>query len=252
MRRAHVLPNPVANVAAPPSDAEAQKAPMPEITDSQHREYLSFVALQMSPAEITGKIGKLERDNQKQRDEIRDRDKKLEALPAEGAVVLTGDDAKEWEAVKALNAKASDLKKGMEERDALKVEKAGRDRRDALGRAVGTEGWAPESATLLARLLGETPVEVKEEDVDVTENGKTVKKKLPVGYVTVDGKSMRLSEWATKEELPASLFAASTAKPDNGGRTVPDMRGNGGMPKKEPTDEAVRKSVAATVDYNLM
>lgn len=226
---------------------------MPEITDSQHREYLSFVALQMSPTDITAKIGKLEKDNQKQRDEIRERDKKLEALPPEGAAVLTGDDVKEWEAVKALGVKATEVKKGLEERDTLKVEKAGRDRRDALARAVGTEGWSPESAKVLAKLLGDLPVEVKDEDVDVTENGKTAKKKLPVGYVTVDGKGVRLSDWVKSEDLPDTLFTAATGqRHTDTGRSAPEQRGNGGAPSKELSAEAVRRSTAATVDYNLV
>lgn len=225
---------------------------MPEITDTQHREYLSFLALNQSPADITAKFGKLEKDNQKQRDEIRERDEKLKALPAEGAKVLTKEEAEEWEAFQALKLKPKQVEETVAERDTLKAKVEEREKRDALSKAVATEGWADESIPVLHKLLGSVPLELKTEDVEVTKDGKKTKESKPVGYVTVEGKAVRLSAWAESEGLPATFFTASTAKTTGDWRPAPEQRGNGGASSTtERTAEDHSKAVRAKVDYSV-
>lgn len=221
-----------------------------EITEAQHREYLSFLALQLSPTDITSKLAKMEKDNQKQRDEIRERDEKLKAVPAEGSKVLTADEAKEWEAVQALALKPADIKKAVEERDALKTKVATRERDDGLAKAVATEEWMPESTKVLARLLGETPFETKDEEVEVTRGGVKVKEKQTVGYVIEGGKHVRLSEWAKANDLPETMFAA---KGGTGEPTLPTQRGGGGDSKPAVTggvDDAIKRNHEAAMKPN--
>jgi len=220
-----------------------------EITEAQHREYLSFLALQMSPTDITSKVAKLEKDNQKQRDEIRERDEKLKAVPAEGSKVLTAEEAKEWEALQALALPAAEVKKIVTEHGDLKSKVATRERQDGLAKAVVTEGWVPESANVLDMILGDAPFETKDEEVEVSEGGAKVKKTLAVGYVTVDGKAMRLSEWAKAKSLPDTMFAA---KAGSGDPTLPAQRGGRGASSDGArTAEDHKKAVTARVDYSV-
>lgn len=228
---------------------------MPEVTDAQLTEYHQYKAIAPTPTDVTRKIDDLVKDSGKQRDEIRDLKEKLKGLPAEGAEVLTGDDATEWKAFKALDVKSSDVKTALTERDTLKTEKAQRDRRDKLAKAVTTEGWSEKSTGILARLIGDKPLELEDEDVEVQESGKSVKKKMPVGYVTVDGKPVRLSEWAKTEDGLVELLAGGTNS--NGGtgggtgRPAPEQFGGGGKTPGRPTEEDVKKSTARTADYIL-
>jgi hypothetical protein len=199
---------------------------------------------------------KLKTENAERRKQNKDLETERDTLKAavpEGAAVLTGEDAKALEALKTAGVKLTDVPKVVEERDTLKTATAAREKRDALTQAVETEGWIPESVSVLHRLLGDAPLEVKQEDVEVTEGGKATKKKMPVGYVTVDGKAVRLSAWAEAEKLPATMFTArsGTAPSEAGGREWVSQRGSGGNGKQERTTDDHVKAVGSKVDYSV-
>lgn len=204
---------------------------------------------------IVQEVERLKTENAERRKANKDLEAERDALKAkvpEGAEVLTGDEAKAYAELKAKEMKLADVPKIVAERDTLQKGAAERDKRDALGKAVATEGWVPESVPLLHKLLaaaGDLPFEVREEDVEVTENGKTAKQKKPVGYVTANGQAVRLSKWAEAEELPASVFTATRTTAETG-RTVSEQRGNGGAPKKDATAEDFAASTAKTARYD--
>jgi|GEM_PF-6907502 len=213
------------------SPAETSKT-MPEITDAQLREYGRYSALG-TPEELEKQKRDLERVKEEaaeRRKELKAKGEELDALkakvPSDDAVILTGDEAAAYKAVAGAGLTLKQVDDAVKERDTLKREKTSRERKEAIRKAAPTEGWAPESAEILHRLLGdETPFELKEEQVE--SNGK--KETKPVGYVTKDGRQIRLSEWAKGEELPAAMFTAqANGSSAGGGLYVPEQRGQGG------------------------
>src|SRR5690349_9679447 len=104
---------------------------MPEITDAELRTFVAYQNLG-TPAEIAKKVGDLESDNHKQRDEIRDLKAKL---PKEGEAVLPKEKADALSAYEALG-KPEDLKTVVTERDELRTKDAARSREDAFRSAV--------------------------------------------------------------------------------------------------------------------
>lgn len=111
-------------------------------------------------------VSKLENDNYKQRDEIRDYKSKITTLegkvPADGAIVLTGDDASHWTAYQALGKpdeitkKITDGTTAQQERDTLVRTAAVRDAADVTGF----------DADVLKERLGELLPEMREVDQD--------------------------------------------------------------------------------------
>lgn len=210
-----------------------------------------------TPDEISRIVQEVERlktengDRRKENRTLTEERDAAKALIPEGATVLTGDDATAYEALKTKGVRLGDVDAIVTERDTLKAKDASREKREAITKAVATEGWAPESAPILHRLLGDAAFEVKEENTEVTEGGKKVTKKVPVGYVTVDGKSVRISAWAEAEGYSAAMFAANGNRTTGDGRTVPEQRGMERNAGKAPTDEDVRKATMRTADYQI-
>lgn len=197
-----------------------------------------------SPTAITKKLGEMERDNQTQREEIRDLKGKV---PKDGSTVLTGEDAKRWDAFQklgrtaeeiaadakklerweALNLKPEEVATVQRERDELKTKDAARTRRDAIAAAVEAMGWPKDTAATLGDLksLDGATFEVK------TEKGKNAKGEdadLPVAYVTIAGQQpVKLSEFATKtESLKGLRTSAGTEHQED--RSYPEQNTGGG------------------------
>lgn len=146
-------------------------------------------------------------------------------LPAADAVILTGDDAKSWTALKEAGlTKAEDLKKGLEERDSLKKKDEQRTRDDARRTAAKAAGLDPDA---LGKIAGVDTLtfELKEETVDGAKKG--------VAYVTPPGEkqtAVKLDEWL-KQHVPAPIVAALQAGEGQGGTTYPNQSGAEQPPK---------------------
>jgi hypothetical protein len=216
-----------------PSHGEAQ---MPEITDAQAGEYRRYTQFG-TPDEVDGLKKEVERvkaENAK----LRDKKRELEAtVPPEGAKVLTGDDAKrweafqalqkspeelaagavlsaddkkEWEAFKALEVKAADVPNIVKERDELKTKDEQRSRLDAIAAVVKAMNWPDETAATIGdlRSLDGAVFEVKKEKTkDAT--GADVDADVP--YVTVkDGQAVKFSEFAAQTDALKGIRTSAT------------------------------------------
>lgn len=210
---------------------------MPEITEAEEREYRRYRELGTpdSLAEKVKKAADLEVDNKALRDERRELKTKM---PAEGAVVLTGDDATRWagfqklgktpeelaagivltaaeaaefEAFKALGIPAADVAKVQGERDEYKQKDAARIRRDSIAAAVEAMGWPKETAATLEDMksLDGAVFEVKTEK-GTDRAGKETD--VPTPYVTFPGegqKAVKLAEFASKTDSLKGLRTSS-------------------------------------------
>lgn len=161
-------------------------------------------------------------------------------LPAEGAVILTGDDAKSWETVKALGLKGDDVKKRLEERDTLLAKDEQRTRADARSKAARTAGYDPDALGKIAGVDALT-FETKEEAVDG--------KKVNVAYVTPPGEkqtAVKLDEWL-KTNVPAPIVTALKAADGSGTTAYPDQSGAEQPPAGKAYDPvAAGKEMAKT------
>ncbi|HEU0299928.1 MAG TPA: hypothetical protein VFR37_10745 [Longimicrobium sp.] len=212
-----MLPAPILNArgdaSRPPSKVDA----MPEMSET-HILLLGRYQNLGTPEEITRKQADLEKDNQKQRQEI---DGLKQKVAPEGAVVLTDDaDKKRWEKFKGL-PEDFDPEAVVRERDDLKVKDETRTRTDAA-RAAAKAAWGNEAAaTLLLRLDGfkDGTYEVRKEKKD---DGKGGKVDTEVAYFTPAGENqtaVRLVDHAeaTLEKEVVQLLASTAGTTANGG-----------------------------------
>lgn len=213
-----------------------------KISDREYGELAQYRNLG-SVSEVQSKINKLERDNAKQRDEIRDRDEKLKLLPAEGAVVLVGDDAKAWPEYQALG-KPAEVKAKLAEGDALKVKDEARTKSDAQKAAAEAAGF---DADVLAGLRGAEALtyEVRTEKV-LNEKGERVDAK--VAYATPAGegaKAARLDDEFVKATW-GERFVPVLKKQDS---SAPPLRT--AETRWIPQSEGDRRSTTTTTDQEV-
>lgn len=139
-------------------------------------------------------LAKLVEDNFKARERARkaeeERDELKRRVPAEGAVVVSKEDAADLEAFRALGKKPDELKVLGEEHLALK--------RDARLTSVAAAGWNADALRDFDTLEGGLEYEVTEEG-----EGKDKRK---VAYVVADGKRRPFEEYA-RDKRPALLAA---------------------------------------------
>jgi hypothetical protein len=179
---------------------------MPEISDADYR---SFVRYQMAgtPDEVEKKIRDLERDNVKQRDEIR---VLKEATPKEGTVIVPKEKAEALTEYEKLGTPV-ELKARVEKVSTLEEEVAKRDRessRDAAAKALGIEGKD------LASFAGADALKFATREVEA--DGK----KVTVAFVTdAEGKEHPLAEYGKKQwgrPFEAVVQPGGTKPPANG------------------------------------
>lgn len=191
----------------------APKDPMPqELSDSDYRNYvrLSDLSGKYGGAEgLEKKIEKLAADNAEYRQTIKDLEAKAAQVP-EGAVVLTGDDAAKWEKAKPLDLEK--LTKDAAEAETLRAEMTKRDKAEKRRLAAEAEGVNEKA---LARVAGADALEY---DTGEEADPKDAARKVPAGYVTVDGKKVRLSQYV-KDTWPELADALMKAPATNGGGT---------------------------------
>lgn len=233
-----------------------------ELSPAEERTLARYEALG-TPEELQ----KLAADNEKLKKENAERREANRALTEErdglkakvpdGAVVLTGDEAKAYETLTASGVALTDVPKVAEERDALRTQKAKRDRRDELMQGAPAEGWGEHAADVLLDTVGfdaVTDIELRDVDGPNGRDGKPTKVKAP--FLTVDGKQVRASEWV-KEHKPhlAGALAVQGSTSGNGtgdsSRAVPEQRGGGGSTPTVRTQEDHTKAVRSRVDYSV-
>ena len=132
-----------------------------------------------------------------------ERDALKAALPQEGSVVLSKADAEKWASYSALG-KPDDLKAAMTERDSIRADLSGRDRRDSNRTAADAAGYRP---GVLEKLL---PADAVTSVRDVQVDGKAVR----TAFVTIAGAERPLSEWASTEHadfMPSLAMQPQTA-----------------------------------------
>lgn len=222
---------------------------MPEITDAEYRQFVRYQDLG-TPEEVVKKVSGLETDNKKQRDEIRDL---KAAAPPEGAVVLTGDEAKAYPTLKELG-KPEVIQAKLTKAEETEGELAAMKRSRTVREAADAHGYKP---SVLEKLPGADKLsfEVKTEKVK-DEKGEETEAK--VAYVTPPeegAEPVRLTdhaEAAWKDFLPAlQAEAAETVKPETRGRDfVPQSEGK--QPRTEKrTEEEIRRATEKTASYTL-
>src|SRR5690606_7778893 len=95
-------------------------------------------------AHLEKKNADLERDNKKYRDRLRGMQDELKAAkPAEGAVVLSGDEAKRWTAFSKIEGDPADIAKRLDAGKAAEVKLAALTERERDREAAEAIGWKP-------------------------------------------------------------------------------------------------------------
>lgn len=208
-----------------PAGSETNDPPKPSASDTAQR----FNGDQIRMAE---KINDLEADNYKTREKVRERDTRIKELEAkqvpDGAVVLTGDDAKLYQDFRSLNLKPDEVQQRLKDADEAVAERDQLKRSNTIREVADVTGY---KATVLERLGADLTYEVK--DVTESKNGKseTVKR----AFVKVDGKDTPLSDYA-KQAWP-DFLPALTSEPVTPERPI-------GTPRR---DVQQRQPDAATV-----
>lgn len=230
-----------------------------ELSPSEEREFAAYQAL--GPLEdVRAKLGKLPKvqseaaEQRKKVTELETENAGLKAKMPEGAVVLTGDEAKAYAAVQQSGKTLKGLNDDLGELDGLRKKDEARTREDAWRKAAKAEDFDPDRAVkALGKLEGfaALPFEVKTETVKDAKGERTDE----VGYVTVDGKSVRLAKYLQEHAdflIPGLTNGNGQGKSDAGKRELPEMRGGGAGSRAGPlTEDDYRKSADKTVKYTL-
>lgn len=198
---------------------------MPEISDAELRQFVRYQNLG-TPEEVERKIADLVKDNGKQRDELRESADKLKALPPEGAVVLTGAEAKLWPTLKELG-KPEEIQAKLAAGQEAQSKLAEREKRDRLAEAASALGW---QGSLTARIRGieAGTIEIREESVTAAD-GTTSKVKVP--YITPAGEgaqAVKLTDYAAQHDpelVPLLPAKQEEPAPTRGAPFVPQSPG---------------------------
>jgi hypothetical protein len=160
-------------------------------------------------------------ENKAYRDEIRDLKAKV---PAEGAIILTGDDAVHWAAYKTLG-KPEEIKQGLDEKTQLQGKLQGLERDSILRNVAETAGYKPTVLMNLDHMAKSQGKMLAYEVREVTQDGKPVK----VAYVKDGDKELPISDYATAtwgDFLPALTNGQSAQQ--SGTRFLTQHVGGGG------------------------
>jgi len=178
--------------------------------------------LERSQGNAVALAEQLWRDNYAQREEIR---QLRTRIPAEGALILTGDAATLHQQYAALGRRPDEVAAALAELDTLRTQARDRARNDLVSEAAEAAGF---KAPVLARLAPpDLEIVVKPEQ----KNGKPVK----VAYVTAGGKETPLADYAAAawpDFLPA--LKAEAPRPALGTPQIPAQPANGQPHQVEP------------------
>jgi hypothetical protein len=225
-----------------------------EITETQNNEYRAYTqygtpeqvaAMKKENDTLKGENATLREDRRQLKQKVPgegavvlapgDEVKKWEAFQALGktpeelvqGAVLTADEKKEYEATKetlqALDLKATDIPKIVEERNSLKGKDAQRTRVDGIAQLAKAEGLPEDTIpTLSAIMLTLDPNAVFEVKTEKEKDAGGTEVEKQVGYVTLAGKQpMKFSEYrATTAEMKGIRTSGGTESKDDGNRWV--------------------------------
>jgi hypothetical protein len=163
------------------------------------------------------KLAEVQNDNAGYREKKREHEQRIRELEArqvpEGAVVLTGDDAKLYQDFRNLNLKPDELKTKLDEGTAAATERDQLKRSDALRKVARTAGYREEALADFDRLEG--GLEYVEKDVSETRNGRqeTVKRVFVKGK---DGNEVLLGDYVKQQRphLESALAVTEQAAPE--------------------------------------
>lgn len=161
-----------------PPPVEPPKAPGPDLAKA-------IEGLLAKHGDPNAALRVLLNENHTYRDTVRELKSKL---PADGAVVLTGDDAQAWGEYRTLG-KAAEVKKALDDGKAVASELSGLKRNEEVRTVAEIAGFKP---SVLKTLAGDLAFEVKEE------KGKDGKAVRVVHVKGADDKSVPLTEYAEK------------------------------------------------------
>ncbi len=157
--------------------------------------------------------------------------------PAEGSVVLTGNDAQSWAAYQALG-NPEEVKQGLDEKANLQGKLAGMERETTLRNVAETVGY---KAGVLANLDRMAKAEGKVLDFtvrDTTVDGKTVK----AAYVKDGDKELPLTEYAATnwaDFMPALTVQGTQQQGQTGTRYLAQHAGNDAQEKQTTKTVAI-------------
>lgn len=179
---------------------------------------------------------------------LRDKNRELSGkVPAADAVILAGDDAKDWSHYRAMG-KPADVRRSLSERDQFKTEADGFKKETLHRKAADIYGYSPAVLATLAEHSEITIGHLQDaKGVPIGIDGKVLPKDaapVPAAFVKGDGDTLvRLDEHANsawKAFLPALLPAASqdrtksTPRPPSN-RTIPAGQGSGAVKRVRST-----------------
>lgn len=238
-----------------------------ELSPSEEREYSGYLAL--GPLEdVKSKLGKfpqIQAENGTKRKRIEELEKEngeLKAKVPDGAVILTGEDAKKYTAAATEHGGLDGIVAKVAKTAELEAKDAKRTREDAIRQAAKAESWDPDvTAAALSRDVefAALSFEVRDTQREVKgANGQPTKETVKVGFVTLpDGKAVPLADWVASNaaHLTPSLTAGAASAGSNGsvgGREHVEQRGRGGSEVATvKTQEDHRKAVESTANYTL-
>jgi hypothetical protein len=176
------------------------------------------------------------------RDRERARSQEIEGLRAkqvpDGALVLTGDDLKAWQAIKALNVPVTEVAPRVKEAGELKERQQQADRRKAQDSAAASLKW---NADVLAPLLDTNKLDIELRDVVLVENGKEISQKRP--YVRKAGDASaaweKLDELVARDASLKNFLPALKVVPATGAQST---NGNGAAGSTAPGSSASSSS----------
>lgn len=175
-------------------------------------------------------LARLAEENYEYREEKRTLKEQLDQatkkLPADGAIVLTGDDAKAFTAFQALNIPLAKVGDVVKERDAAKAQIAERDREAVVREAATLAGFT--KPNVLAELAKTKNLHVEIREIDVEKDGKTEKRKVPhVRPADKTDAPLEALDSFAKREL-VDFLPALTAPAEGGSGTTHGSTGTAG------------------------
>lgn len=173
--------------------------------------------------------------------ELRDKARQLEGrLPADGALVLSGNDVTAWQAYQALG-KPDELKQGLEERTQLQGQLSGAQRADTLRTVAETVGFKPTVLTNLDRMAKAEGKDLAFTVRDEQRDGKPVK----VAYVKDGDKETVLTDYAQTnwaDFLPSLSVQGTQQQP--AGTRYPAQHAGSSAAKLETNQTMAQKTLA--------
>jgi hypothetical protein len=146
-------------------------------------EMRQFVSDLLGQNKDTDKIFSLTTDNFTQREEIRTLKAEIARLeklvPVEGSVVLAGDDATEYQALKAIGLKAATIADKIKDRDKLENDLKVAQRKMSVVSAAKAENWKESALELLLKEEHGVPYLKEVEEEDPEDSSKKVKVQRP-------------------------------------------------------------------------